>query len=306
MLTFPPQMTSPLLGTAYILSQSPTSPPSAVHQTTITPSLCANLSAFKTLLRQSRSLDDSIILRLNRAAALARANPARGECDAFWLELVERWSERGQVLGFCEGVVEERARTEREQLAGREKVERGLDRDKVVEQRLGRGESEGDLKVSLLLVLEQPRTDLRSDLQRRMIQNEIRGARLASSAATCAAPAHRELLYSRGSDPRPLAVVLPVALPLARPDAATTAAADRARRRVRPAQSVRGLAWPPLLPPHLQKPHRHSFATNSRARSLSRRRVRQTRDARADSSRRLAGRDAPPLADRRSSPALSQ
>lgn len=145
-----PQMTpSPLLGTAYILSQSPSSnSASSVQKTPITPSLCANLSAFKSLLRQSRALDDSVILRLNRAHALARANPALRECDAFWKELVERWTERGRVLGFCEGVVvrtmdgEEGGKGE-----GKVPIEVRLDRDRAA--KVGRGESEGELKVRL-------------------------------------------------------------------------------------------------------------------------------------------------------------
>ncbi|KAK4704009.1 hypothetical protein P7C70_g2199, partial [Phenoliferia sp. Uapishka_3] len=145
---------SPLLGTAYILSQSPSATgPSPIQQTVITPSLCANLSAFKSVLRQSRTMDDSIILRLNRAHAIARSNPAMKECDSFWSELVERWAERGQVLGFCNDVVDRSAKAEMEAKAKEEKVEMGLNRIKPPV--MGRGETPSELK-------------------RRMIHSEIR------------------------------------------------------------------------------------------------------------------------------------
>ncbi|KAM0746310.1 hypothetical protein T439DRAFT_330024 [Meredithblackwellia eburnea MCA 4105] len=150
---------SPLLGTAYIVSQSSHSP-STVQQTVITPSLCANLTQFKNVLRLSRSLDDSIILRLNRTAALQRQNGGlanAGECDAFWTELVERWSERGEVLGYCENVVDKKALEEVENKKGELSVILGLDRERkeVQQQMLGRGETESEMK-------------------RRMIQNETR------------------------------------------------------------------------------------------------------------------------------------
>ncbi|KAM0792675.1 hypothetical protein ACM66B_002455 [Microbotryomycetes sp. NB124-2] len=128
----------PLLGTPYILSQSPTSP--ATTQTiAITPTLCQNLTAFKNLLRQSRALDDSIILRLNRASALARGTNGvgHGECDVFWNELRERWSERGEMLKFCDASVAQGI--EANQLP----VETGLDREATLK---GRGESERDVK----------------------------------------------------------------------------------------------------------------------------------------------------------------
>ncbi|KAK4046866.1 hypothetical protein OIV83_005762 [Microbotryomycetes sp. JL201] len=138
----------PLLGTPYIISQSPTShDPQTTITTAITPTLCQNLSAFKSLLRNSRALDDSIILRLNRAAALARGNNGttsgggggvgHGECDVFWNELVARWKERGEMLKFCDASVAQGI--EANQLP----VETGLDREATLK---GRGESERDVK----------------------------------------------------------------------------------------------------------------------------------------------------------------
>lgn len=150
---------SPLLGTAYLLSQSTTY--ALPSLTPVSVSLCTNLSQFKSHLRTLRSVDDSIILRLNRADALSRSvtsDPARlnrenqgvgsRECDAFWNELVEGWKSRGRVLEGCLGVMDGMVVKE---LYG---VEKGLDRSR---QALGRGESESEVK-------------------RRQIHNEISGS----------------------------------------------------------------------------------------------------------------------------------
>ncbi|KAI5474442.1 hypothetical protein MNV49_003261 [Pseudohyphozyma bogoriensis] len=102
---------APLLGTSYLLSLSASSPP-----TQITPSICANLSAFKALLRASRAFDDGIPVRLNRAHALLNTGQASGragrsvpttesECQKFWEELMGRWEERTRVLGFLADLV---------------------------------------------------------------------------------------------------------------------------------------------------------------------------------------------------------
>ncbi|GAA5894066.1 hypothetical protein JCM5296_001002 [Sporobolomyces johnsonii] len=131
----------PLLGTPYLLSQSHSS--SSTQRTRITPSLCSNLSAFKSLLSQSRKLDDAITTRLNRASALARAHgqPGGGECQAVWEQLVERWGERGQVLTYCDRVLAEQGKgKERERM----QEEKGLSADLG---ELGRGRlAEDDIK----------------------------------------------------------------------------------------------------------------------------------------------------------------
>lgn len=135
---------SPLLGTAYLLSQSPAAAPVV----TVPASLCMNLSLFKSHLRSLRSLDDSITTRLNRADALSRTSSAlrpnrelqgvgAPECDAFWNELVQGWKARGEVLQHCLGVVDGLVIKE---AYG---VEKGLDRDRKM---LGRGESEAQVK----------------------------------------------------------------------------------------------------------------------------------------------------------------
>ena len=137
-------MSEPLLGTPYILSQS-SSTSGATQRTAITPSLCSNLTAFKNLLRQSRALDDSIILRLHRASALARSvadgrGPQVGdaECDLFWKDLTERWTERVETLRFCDAAVAQGVG------AKELPVETGLSREITLK---GRGESERDVKV---------------------------------------------------------------------------------------------------------------------------------------------------------------
>ncbi|ORY54863.1 caffeine-induced death protein 2, partial [Leucosporidium creatinivorum] len=115
---------------------------SPTQRTPVTPTLCSNLSAFKSLLRQSRALDDSIILRLNRASALSRSmadgrgsQVGENECEGFWKELTERWGERGEVLRFCDAAVAQ-GTGEREL-----PVETGLSREITLK---GRGESERD------------------------------------------------------------------------------------------------------------------------------------------------------------------
>lgn len=106
-------------------------------------------------------MDDSIILRLNRADALSRSvasEPARlnrenqavgaTECAAFWNELVEGWRERGRVLDGCLGIANSLV------VKQNYGVEKGLDRQRHA---LGRGESEAEVK-------------------RRQIHNEIAGS----------------------------------------------------------------------------------------------------------------------------------
>ena len=139
----------PLLGSAYLRSQSPLPP---LLPTPPSESLCLNLSLFKSHLKSLRALDDSIILRLNRSDALSRSSDAtrpnrentgvgKGECDAFWAELVEGWNVRGDVLKGCLEVVDKGVKKE---FYG---VEKGLDRDRTV---LGRGESSLEVKVRSL------------------------------------------------------------------------------------------------------------------------------------------------------------
>ncbi|GAA6024323.1 hypothetical protein JCM10207_009265 [Rhodosporidiobolus poonsookiae] len=133
---------SPLLGTPYLLSQSPssTSPaspasPTSPSHTPITPALCADLLRFHRLLDTSRRLSDDVLsTRLNRAAALGGAavggrgarEMGSGECAAVWGEMTSRWGERNEALRYCDRVLRG------ERVAGQDNVreESGLSADK--------------------------------------------------------------------------------------------------------------------------------------------------------------------------------
>lgn len=63
----------PLLGSAYLTSQSliPPASPNDLSQ-----SVCLNISLFKSTIKKYRALDDAITTRLNRDAALHRGDPS--------------------------------------------------------------------------------------------------------------------------------------------------------------------------------------------------------------------------------------
>ena len=133
-----------LLGSDYISSQSRA--PSTLDA--LSPSLCAHLSAFHQLLRDSRDLDDAIALRLNRTSALDRANNAtttdrQHTCDHFWSQLVARWTTRGQAIDYCDQLVGRTAAEIGQGQGGMLQVD-GLDRDRL---NRGRGEDEALVKV---------------------------------------------------------------------------------------------------------------------------------------------------------------
>lgn len=65
------QNSGPYLGSDF-LKHAPTTPEGLP---TLTPTLCSNISNFKSLLAQYRRLDDSIVMRLNRAHALSSRDP---------------------------------------------------------------------------------------------------------------------------------------------------------------------------------------------------------------------------------------
>lgn len=88
---------SPVLGSAYLTSQS-SIPPSSPSE--LGTSICLNLSLFKTTLKRYRALDDAITTRLNRDAALHRADvldvneePQRRTCLRVWADIL------GEPLG---------------------------------------------------------------------------------------------------------------------------------------------------------------------------------------------------------------
>ncbi|GAA5969463.1 hypothetical protein JCM3765_006894 [Sporobolomyces pararoseus] len=139
---------APLLGTPYLLSQSQHHPSSSGQTTTtqITPSLCQSLSQFKRLLSSSRSLDDAITTRLNRASALSRNQGVvtGGECEKVWEELKERWGERNQVLSYCDQALAQGS----DAVNKSRREETGLSAEKG---QLGRGRStEMEIKIQQL------------------------------------------------------------------------------------------------------------------------------------------------------------
>ncbi|GAA5987918.1 hypothetical protein JCM11641_004581 [Rhodosporidiobolus odoratus] len=156
-----PSPSSPLLGTPYLLSQSPSTPnsasPTSSTHTLVTPTICHSMTLFLSLLSRSRQLsDDAIVTRLNRAAALGRsAVSGRGaremgdnECASVWNELDQRWTERNEVLTYCDRVLRgEKVRNEQ----GEVKEESGLSADRGD---LGRGRrTEVDMKLATLSTL---------------------------------------------------------------------------------------------------------------------------------------------------------
>ncbi len=84
-----------VLGSAYLTSQS-SIPPSSPSE--LGTSICLNLSLFKSTLKRYRALDDAITTRLNRDAALHRADvldvheePQRRTCLRIWADILGRW-----------------------------------------------------------------------------------------------------------------------------------------------------------------------------------------------------------------------
>lgn len=76
---------SPLLGSAYLTSESAIPPASPSE---LNPSLCFNVSLFKNTLRRYRALDDAITTRLNRENALQRRDTrAKGELPSGVLDV---------------------------------------------------------------------------------------------------------------------------------------------------------------------------------------------------------------------------
>lgn len=83
--------TGPLLGSAYLTSQSliPPASPSELNA-----SLCLNISLFKNTLKRYRALDDAITTRLNRDQALHReygGNTEEGQksnCLRIWRDIL--------------------------------------------------------------------------------------------------------------------------------------------------------------------------------------------------------------------------
>ncbi|PRQ70107.1 Caffeine-induced death protein 2-domain containing protein [Rhodotorula toruloides] len=157
----------PLLGSAWLLAQSPSSSSSsspAPNRTEITPSTCLSFTHFKTLLDSSRRVsDDAITTRLNRASALSgSAVQGRGgvmgpaECEGVWRELCARWDERRKAIEFCDGVVE----------GERERLGRGKGEEVGEEKRLSADWKERGRGVVDELEFKRTRLSTESSIER--------------------------------------------------------------------------------------------------------------------------------------------
>jgi len=126
----------PLLGSLAI--QAPSSP-QTIH---VSPSTCHNLSVFKDILKEYRRLDDTIIMRLNRANATVRDQERirRGgragtvqdqACESLWRELVGNWKRRTELLEYCTTVVDQALIEKRRTLEGQAELEDATSRSKI-------------------------------------------------------------------------------------------------------------------------------------------------------------------------------
>ncbi|KAK7470676.1 hypothetical protein VKT23_002098 [Stygiomarasmius scandens] len=95
-------------------SIQPLQPPVGIPH--VSPETCNHLSLFKELLKEYRSLDDTINMRLNRATANVRdqerERPGKGAvedqaCARLWQELVSNWNRRKQLVEYCVAVVDQ-------------------------------------------------------------------------------------------------------------------------------------------------------------------------------------------------------
>ncbi|KJA24490.1 hypothetical protein HYPSUDRAFT_183452 [Hypholoma sublateritium FD-334 SS-4] len=95
--------------------QGPYLPTQNVH---VSSSTCHDLSVFKDILKEYRRLDDTIVMRLNRAGANMRdkdriqghsgnASVQDQACESIWRELVANWKRRTQLVEFCVSVVDQ-------------------------------------------------------------------------------------------------------------------------------------------------------------------------------------------------------
>ncbi|THV08582.1 hypothetical protein K435DRAFT_847433 [Dendrothele bispora CBS 962.96] len=91
-------------------------PPANSSLPHVSPETCAHLSLFKELLKEYRSLDDTINMRLNRAVAAVRDQEREKReksmvedqaCGHLWQELVSNWSRRKQLVEYCVAVVDQ-------------------------------------------------------------------------------------------------------------------------------------------------------------------------------------------------------
>ncbi|PPQ98524.1 hypothetical protein CVT24_004015 [Panaeolus cyanescens] len=102
----------PQLGSVAIYS------PKSTRTIQVSADTCHDLSLFKEILKEYRKLDDTIVVRLNRANAAMRdqdrthassstENVQDQACAYLWRELVDNWKLRTQLVQFCSSVVDQ-------------------------------------------------------------------------------------------------------------------------------------------------------------------------------------------------------
>lgn len=104
-------------------SQALGEPAQPTHIVQVSPSTCHDLSLFKEILGEYRRLDDTIIMRLNRANAVMRdkdrsqggtAGDVQDQaCLKTWRELAANWRHRTKLIEYCVFVVDQSAAEKR-------------------------------------------------------------------------------------------------------------------------------------------------------------------------------------------------
>ncbi|KAF9057589.1 caffeine-induced death protein 2-domain-containing protein [Panaeolus papilionaceus] len=102
--------------------------PKSTRTIQVSADTCHDLSLFKEILKEYRKLDDTIVVRLNRANAAMRdqdrmhsssstENFQDQACAYLWRELVDNWKRRTQLVQFCSSVVDQSLAEKRASLA---------------------------------------------------------------------------------------------------------------------------------------------------------------------------------------------
>ncbi|KIM46197.1 hypothetical protein M413DRAFT_16920 [Hebeloma cylindrosporum] len=141
----------PILGSLAV--QGPSLNPQKIH---VSPTTCQDLSLFKGWHCRLMRLDDTIVMRLNRANAAMRdqdrvhglreGNSLQDQaCEYIWRELVGNWKRRTQLVEYCVAVVDQSLTEKRNTLEGqgqdpssRRKIQGAIYEDEVKRQQVHR------------------------------------------------------------------------------------------------------------------------------------------------------------------------
>ncbi|KAK9897489.1 hypothetical protein P389DRAFT_57683 [Cystobasidium minutum MCA 4210] len=195
--------TGPLLGSAYLTSQSliPPASPSELNA-----SLCLNISLFKNTLKKYRALDDAITTRLNRDQALHREQGGNSEegqkrnCLRIWRDIIESWKRREAVIRYCVSSVDDR-------LAEREKELRNATSSSMRDyERLDANRKEREIRDDLYSE-QTKRQQLHNELT---VESIVRRRTLAAFFARCP---NFEPPVDAGKDAVPVVDLAPMPMP---------------------------------------------------------------------------------------------